>query len=211
MTQQWAEDQAAAVGKQVRQLREQPPKRSAQWLADRTETLGYLVSRSTIADLEIGRRKHVLVSELLVLAKALGVPPILLLYPAMPSGDVEVLPGVAVSSWQAGQWFAGMAPFRYQDGAGEIVSEDAEYESGARLLILLREEMDLREQATRMAASRDRLLAEKGPDDLTATVVGGALRQMEARLRAVRKEIGQLGAQPFPLPENLAYLEESEQ
>lgn len=129
----------------------------------------------------------------------------------MPSGDVEVLPGVAVSSWQAAQWFTGMAPFRYQDGAGEIVSEDAEYESGARLLLLLREEMDLRERVPTMAEYRDRRLAENGLDDLSVTVFGGAIQQMEARLRAVRKEIAQLGAQPFPLPGDLAYAEESKQ
>lgn len=81
--------------------------RSAQWLSDRTDELGHRVSRSTISDLETGRRARLEVAELLVLAAALDVPPLLLLYPEVPDGEVEVLPGMFVSSEEAIQWACG--------------------------------------------------------------------------------------------------------
>lgn len=76
-------------------------------MSDRTGELGHLVTRSTIADLEIGRRKHVLLSELVVIAAALEVPPITLIYPHLPDGAVEALPHVESSSYDAAQWFSG--------------------------------------------------------------------------------------------------------
>lgn len=103
----WSQTQAKTVGSEIKRLRERPPKRSAQWLSDRTGELGHLINRSTIADLEIGRRKHVLLSELVVIAAALEVPPITLLYPDLPDGAVEVIPGVKFTSIDAAQWFYG--------------------------------------------------------------------------------------------------------
>jgi transcriptional regulator with XRE-family HTH domain len=48
--------------------------RSAQWLADETERLGYPISRAAIANYESGRKKGLDVAELLVLAAALNCP-----------------------------------------------------------------------------------------------------------------------------------------
>lgn len=56
-------------------------RRSAQWLADKTGELGYQVSRTTISDLENGRRRYVTTAELVVLALALDTAPIALMYP----------------------------------------------------------------------------------------------------------------------------------
>lgn len=73
--------------------------RSAAWLSDRTDELGYRVSPTVIAKLDSGHRGGVLsVVELLVIAAALDVPPVSLLYPDLPDGDVEVLPGEHMSS-----------------------------------------------------------------------------------------------------------------
>lgn len=71
----WAEEQAHRIALEIRRLR---GKRSAQWLADRTSELGSPVSRSVISDLEVGRRRHIAVAELVVIARALDTPASLL-------------------------------------------------------------------------------------------------------------------------------------
>jgi transcriptional regulator with XRE-family HTH domain len=110
VTQQWSEEIVERVGREVRRLRGKDyAKMSAAALADRTATLGHAVSRSVIADLEIGRKKSLDVAELLVLAQALQVAPVQLVYPDLPKGDVEVLPGRFVESHEALQWFSGVS------------------------------------------------------------------------------------------------------
>jgi len=72
--------------------------RSAQEIADETARLGYPISRSQIANLESGRKQGIDVAELLILAAALRVPPVALLFPDLPDGEIEALPGVVESS-----------------------------------------------------------------------------------------------------------------
>ena len=68
--------------------------RSAKWLSDKTAELGYRISPTVIAKLDSGHRGSVLsVPELLVLAAALDIPPVALVYSPPYSEDVEVLPG----------------------------------------------------------------------------------------------------------------------
>lgn len=83
--------------------------RSAQWLADETERLGHPISRAAIANYESGRKKGLDVTELLVLAAALRIPPLTILFSELPDGPVEVLPSVQVTSWDAAAWFSGEA------------------------------------------------------------------------------------------------------
>lgn len=109
----WADGVAATIGRAVRAQR---GKRSGQWLANRTHELGMPIPRTTISELETGRRKTVSVSELLVLAKALEVPPALLLFPLMPDGDVEVLPDTWATSERAAEWLVGQARLETMNG-----------------------------------------------------------------------------------------------
>ena len=78
---------------------------SAQALSDRVTELGHPVSRTTISDLELGRRgERLLVPDLIALAAALGTSPGSLLYPDFPHGTVEVLPGITGTSVSAARW-----------------------------------------------------------------------------------------------------------
>jgi len=61
------------------------------------------------------RRRHITVDEWLVIARALDVPPVVLLCP-LSSPDIEVLPGVAVHPWRAAAWVTAEASFPPQDG-----------------------------------------------------------------------------------------------
>jgi transcriptional regulator with XRE-family HTH domain len=81
---------------------------SAQKLAKRCEDLGLPMPRSVLANLESGRRHVITVPELLVLAEALGVPPVLLITPV--DGDqVEIVPGRTADPWDALLWLAGLS------------------------------------------------------------------------------------------------------
>jgi transcriptional regulator with XRE-family HTH domain len=110
MTQQWSEAIVTRVGREVRRLRgKDHAGLSAASLADRTASIGHPISRAVIADLEIGRKKSLDVAELLVLAQALQVSPAQLVYPDLPKGEVEVLPGRTIESYEALQWFSGVS------------------------------------------------------------------------------------------------------
>jgi transcriptional regulator with XRE-family HTH domain len=110
MTQSWAEQIVARVAGEVRRLRgKEHSALSAAKLADRTFDIGFGISRSVVADLETGRKKSIDVPELLVLAAALGVSPAQLVFPDLPRGKVEVLPGLDQESHDALQWFSGEA------------------------------------------------------------------------------------------------------
>ncbi|BBX00467.1 hypothetical protein MMOR_14030 [Mycolicibacterium moriokaense] len=102
----WAEAHASRAAREIARLREP---RSAQWLSDRTAELGYRVSRSVIADLENGRRKYLAVHELVVLAKALDVAPLQLLYGQDNALTIEYLPGDEVTRLSAVQNFSGIS------------------------------------------------------------------------------------------------------
>lgn len=100
----WAEEQAYNVALEVRRLR---GKLSAQKLSDRTKALGHEVTRAVLSDLENGRRRHVTVAELTVLARALSTTPVALLYPDPIDGVTQMLPDVAAGQGFAMQWFSG--------------------------------------------------------------------------------------------------------
>ncbi|MCA4736745.1 helix-turn-helix transcriptional regulator [Mycobacterium avium subsp. hominissuis] len=84
---------------------------SASALADATEGV---ITRDTIANLESGRKRVIDIAELIVLAKALEVPPVSLIYAR--GNAVEQSPGVVTSGVDATLWFAGYNPDPYADG-----------------------------------------------------------------------------------------------
>lgn len=99
----WAAELVKRVGKAMKDARNG---RSATWLSDRTAELGYRVPATVISKLDSGHRGSVLgVAELVVLAAALDMPPVALLYPALPDGEVDLLPGEPVRSLNAVEWF----------------------------------------------------------------------------------------------------------
>lgn len=137
----WELDLAARFGEAV-QKRRSALHLTAQQLAQRTADLGYPVTRVAISKIEGNKRAgKVDVAELIVLAKALELPPILLLYPGFPEGydvtidesygpgesfsisfpaDVQTLPGQRESSRDAALWFAGQLPSMWQSGGEPI-------------------------------------------------------------------------------------------
>lgn len=92
------------IATQVREHRK-ARKWSAQRLSDACAELGMEFPRSTLADLETGRRSHISVAEFLVLARALDVGPIDLLMRPERDEAVELLPGTSLSAADAADWF----------------------------------------------------------------------------------------------------------
>ncbi|MGV2914513.1 helix-turn-helix domain-containing protein [Streptomyces alfalfae] len=81
---------------------------SAQQLADACARLGHPgLQRTVISNLENGRRGAVSVADVLVLAAALEVAPVELVFPAGYAAEVEYLPGQTVTPLEAVDWFAG--------------------------------------------------------------------------------------------------------
>lgn len=79
---------------------------TAQQLAERCADLGVPIHRTTITKIENGRPRFDL-GELIVIAEALDVAPVALIYPHLPDGEVERLPGDYGTSAAAVWWFTG--------------------------------------------------------------------------------------------------------
>lgn len=122
MTTNWSEDFATRIASAIKSAREaQVPKLSVAKLSERTGDLGFPMSRTVISDLELGRRRSIDVAELAILAAALEIPPVALLYPDLPDGRVEALPGFDISHIEAVQWFSGEKPL--EKGVADFEAE----------------------------------------------------------------------------------------
>lgn len=141
----WTEGLHRRIAKAIKGARQ--GRLTGQQLADHTEQLGYPITRSQIANYESGRKQSLDVAELLVLAAGLGVPPVALLFPNLPDGDVEVLPGQVMSSADVMRWFT-----------GENDSSEPQSDLGG-LITLTRKRFDMERKRDRYRAGVDMLLA----------------------------------------------------
>lgn len=135
---EWSATVVNTVAQQVRRYRKKQGL-TAHGLADRTGELGFPVPRNVIANLENGRREAVSITELLVLARALNVPLLVLLFPVGTVEAVEPTPGEQVSPWEALRWASGEAslPSAASDAHEELKQNATEirlYRDEARLV-----------------------------------------------------------------------------
>ncbi|MFE5258522.1 helix-turn-helix domain-containing protein [Streptomyces coelicoflavus] len=104
---EWEDHVMATVAGEVRRRRKELGW-SAQDLADRCEEIGYPIPRNVIANMESGRRAGLPLVEVMVLAKALRMSPISLIYPVGYVDEVRQLPYEDPRpAWGALQWFTG--------------------------------------------------------------------------------------------------------
>lgn len=205
---------AARIGEQVAKAREDIPagrKMTAQALADRCAELGHPLDRSVIAKLEKGIRQTVTVADLLVLARALDVPPVSLLFP-LGEPETELLPGEQRAVWPALLWFAAEAPYP------AAVSGDAEPQrwDPPEAIALFRQHDGLVQQclqaASRAADYRTQATLAAGEERVQFEAVADADAQLALSLRdtirAVRRSLRSLKHEPPPLPKALRGLDE---
>lgn len=185
----WATDQGRRIGDALRKLRGD---RSGLWLSNETAKAGHRVSRTTISELESGKRKSVTTAELCVLAWVLKVPPIQLLYPDLPDGQVEIVPGEWVSSIVAATWFGGETTFEpeldreIRDGADrEEFRASLAPSRGARLIRLSRERLSREEEIKWLSKTAARMSDEPEVAKQFVDRISGE----EARISAINREL----------------------
>jgi transcriptional regulator with XRE-family HTH domain len=117
----WAARITRAISGEIRQRRKARGM-SAEDLAAACADVGMPIPRSTLADLENGRRASISVAEWLAIAAALDVPPVVLLCPVGTAETAEVLPGTEAPAFRAAQWVAGEAPLRHP-GRADVLTD----------------------------------------------------------------------------------------
>lgn len=133
---EWSKKFVQRVGRTVKAARRG---RSAKWLSDRTDELGFRIPATVISRLDSGHRSDVLsVPELLVLAAALEIPPALLMFPAYPDGAVDLLPQRQTTGYHAAKWLVGertlpAGPIDRERGIHEAASNEGTALVGAVL------------------------------------------------------------------------------
>lgn len=173
---------------------------SAQQLADRCADLGMPIRRSVLANLENGRRDAITIAELLVLARALDVSPLLLVFPVGRREEVEALPERALPTWDAALWFFGEARLKDTPTGLDVEWADAD-------------------DVVPLWERHERLIAEwkSRPWEAIWAETGEGRKKQVAQLRdeyikdlyRVRAVMRDQGLIPPKLPEDLAHIDGS--
>lgn len=175
----WQLEQAGRVGTAVARRRARLGMTAVD-LAERTRELGYPITRVAISKIENNARAGKIdISEITVLAAALGVPPILLMYPDLPSGVVRALPAIEeVESYKALRWFIG----------DSSLGEPHTPEDGRQLVERIREYAPVRRD---WAIATVRSLGQAaGSQEATALKdVQQLLNQLEEAIQELRKSV----------------------
>ena len=138
----WSVRLTADIGKRVAWFRQRATdadgkRLTVQALADRCAELGLPLARLTITKLERGLRQAITPAEIMVLAAALDVSPVELIFPVGRQNRTEVLPGIEGRTQDAAQWFAGDLNLNREalaEGQFAVSQPDIGEESAPRLL-----------------------------------------------------------------------------
>jgi hypothetical protein len=112
------------------------------------------MDRATVSKLERGLRQTLTVGELLVLAAAVEVPPIELLFPVDQAEQVEVLPADFRGSWAGVMLFTGESGYPGNSAAVELLRQHEQLVYHARRYMKEAQPADWRDKAfSQMAES----------------------------------------------------------
>jgi transcriptional regulator with XRE-family HTH domain len=158
-------------------------------LSRRTAELGYPVSRGAIAKIESNLRSGKIdVAEVLVLAAALDVPPVLLLFPQVATdGGAVILPNFMTKEDEAVRWMAGQVSFpeHYDLGSMRLEGQPNPPNHGVKLLAA----MSLLEQVLESRMSLVDYWHQVREDAAEAKTAQRMLAKNNEQLEAVRKQI----------------------
>ncbi|MCX4748033.1 helix-turn-helix domain-containing protein [Kitasatospora sp. NBC_01287] len=200
----WQAGVTGRVAEAVRRFREERGM-SAQDVAAACAKLGYPIARNVIANLENGRRSSVDVAEVLVLAKVLGVPPVVFLVPLGEVGEIELLPGSMHSTGDALQWVCGeQMPDHEPADDLELRFQEVRFYNetlhGLQKTIGSSEEYRRKVATARDAATREANVKLVNQFD---EIIGDYSQEIQARRSTMRRR----GITPPALPSELAYLD----
>lgn len=206
----WAEAFTKTIGHAIDQARHG---KSDQWIANQTKELGQPISRTAISEYRRGVRKNVPVTDLIVIARVLRVPPIYLLFPNLPEGPSFPFPGQPDTAAVDGmRWFTGESewatplPYYSTDDAMPLSVERAGRSFGAAEYSTFqdntfREMMDSPESSlvwlTRSLVRAHRMaydaIGPGDPETQTSPLNVEMWRQAQDQIRDLLKRIEDLG------------------
>jgi transcriptional regulator with XRE-family HTH domain len=159
------------------------------------------------------RRRMVSVDELMVLASALAVPPLVLLCPVGEGHDVEALPGQRFDAWDVAKWFVGKRP-SFEEGT-PIPTET--YEAWSAAARNLHEFADHDERVHNLehsvglmlriqAAAKETTGQERVELQLRQHDTSTLVEEISRNLRKLRSGMRERGIEPPPLTRGLEIL-----
>ncbi|WP_198359130.1 helix-turn-helix domain-containing protein [Streptomyces fildesensis] len=202
----WSAQLTARVATAIRGARK-AAKLTVAELAEGCAALGLPVAGTTITNLENGRRHSVDLAEFLVLARVLGIPPIILLYPLGTAGTVEVMPGEEVSTWDAAAWFTGEEPIATAAAQGtprdllDTFRSHSDAVAAARVSTNLAKDRRQKANVTLDPARRETLLETAAGYEQLAFDDCRELHQFRSTMR-------ERGLMPPALPAALAFIDD---
>ena len=123
-------------------------------------------------------------AELVVLAWVLKVPPVGLLYPALPDGLVEIVPGVEKPSIEAVMWFSGEIAYgHYGDDPAEFLAA----KGGVEPVEVARERTTIEGQIAVWSK-----LAAAAKDPAVAQYYVNQIESAQARIAAINERLQQI-------------------
>lgn len=173
-------------------------------LADEMGQLGYPINRATLAKLENGgtRAANVPLAEVLALAAALDVPPVLLFVPLGSNEDVAVVPKARLHPFYVFRWVIGEVPFAIRRQGENRARRPDRWKQNRRPVRQFHEATRLADRLRLGSAYLEAAIAEDEPADQVeaATVrLDGILKELDRCLRDI--EADGLEA-PWPLVED---------
>lgn len=206
-------------------------------LADRCAELGApWLTFSALTNIETGRpkaskdgergprRRDITIDELVIIARALRVPPILLIFPLGTQDEIQILPGQTIPTWSAMDWFEGDGPFPIQEdpGGGPMTKHgirqwyndpESGWQVAAAPAILFAEHDRLHRDWGSAASRANQLFIDHTGQLDDERSKATALRwraEAEAGLRRVRADMRRHGLKPPPLPDYLRQVDEEQ-
>lgn len=178
----WQAALTKSVATQIRRWRLQRGL-SAQQLSDRCGELGHAIPRPVLSNIETGRRESITLAELLIIAAALDVPPLVLISPPIDEEAIEILPDQRVVLWQVVGWFMGVGP------------PTAESTTGRNPIVQM------------VLSQLSRTAIGVTPDGTAVEGLGESIAKVQALLVYIRSDLVQTmrdrGEEPPPLPPEL--------
>lgn len=208
------------VAANLRALRKQRGMSLAE-VSEQLEQLGAPLSLNAVSKIELGNR-GVDLDEVTALARALRVPPLLLIFPVGRADMTEVLPGVTVGTWPGAKWFTGEEPFPTLNEADlrfyAAGSDFEDWQDAATKYFREQDQMFATWNAasTQPAAARKAAARPENTDDearqwsAQADFLDRTVEQVESVLRRHRASMRKAGLDPGELTDNLAHVDQAE-
>lgn len=212
--QEWGRGVVGLIAESVVHYRTRKrPKMSARALANACAALGFpALTRGVIANLENGDRDSITVPEWLALAAALGVPPLLLLFPLGRASEMEPLPDTVISPWAALSWAEHGRIVGFDEPFAEDAITIAEFRRHEEFVSMWTQSRHEARRVRELLGKTEEELQQLGEDavELRVELADRERRQERAvlMLRQVRRTLRSAGLMPPNLPRQLQVVDD---